>query len=116
MLLFRCLYVYVVLYCLDKIKTSLLFIFQLSTYIYTNCSWFLDQVMAITGDHTWGWLGSTEQFGRDTNPRDFTVIPKSQICDQKYKQSTQAAHCAIYANNDDKIFGIYNARAAVLVS
>lgn len=72
--------------------------------------------MSTTGDHTWGHLGSTEQFGRDAESNEFVVIPKSQIYDKKYVSSTQAAHCIIYAENNEKIFGIYNARAAILVS
>jgi len=71
--------------------------------------------MTSTGDRTWGWLGSTEQFGRDAEPDEFTVIPKSQIRDSKYASSTQAAHCLIYAENNEKIFGIYAARAAILM-
>lgn len=72
--------------------------------------------MTFTGDHTWGWLGSTEHFGRDSEPNEFQVIPVSQIHDEKYACSSQAAHCMIYAENNDKIFNIYYARAAVLVS
>lgn len=72
--------------------------------------------MTTTGDRTWGWLGSTEQFGRDAEPNEFIIIPKSQLHDEKYICSTQAAHCIIYAENSKKIFNIYNARAAILVS
>lgn len=72
--------------------------------------------MTTTGDCTWGWLGSTEQFGREAEPNEFIVIQKSQLQDEKYTCSTQAAHCVIYADNSEKIFGIYNARATVLVS
>lgn len=72
--------------------------------------------MSNTGDHTWGWLESTEQFGRDAEANEFTVIPKSQIYDEKYKQLPHAAHCAIYADNNTKLFNIYNLRAAILVS
>lgn len=72
--------------------------------------------MTSTGDYTWGWLGSTEQFGRDAEPNEFIVIPKSQIHDSKYACSTQAVHCLIYAENNEKIFGIYNPRATILVS
>lgn len=73
--------------------------------------------MTPNGDHTWGWLGSTEQFGRDAEPNEFTVIPKSQIHNAKYACSTRAVHCLIYAENtNEKIFEIYNPRAAILVS
>lgn len=74
------------------------------------------KAMSNTGDCTWGWLGSTEQFGRDAEPNEFIVIPKSQIYHKKYACSTQAAHCAIYADNNEKVFGIYNSRATILVS
>lgn len=77
---------------------------------------FLNLVMTSTGDRTWGWLGSTEQFGRDAEPNEFTIIPKSELHDDKYTCSTQAAHCVIYAESNEKIFDIYNARAAILVS
>lgn len=69
-----------------------------------------------TGDRTWGWLGNTEHFGREPDPREFIVIPKSQMNDEKYKCSTNAAHCMIYAENDEKIFNVYSPRAAILVS
>lgn len=72
--------------------------------------------MSTTGDRTWGWLGSTEHFGRIPEPQEFIVIPKLQIHDEKYAQSTQAAHCLIYAENNEKVFGIYNPRASILVS
>lgn len=73
--------------------------------------------MSSTGDCTWGWLGSTEQFGRDPEPNEFIIIPKSEIHDEKYARSTQATHCLIYADNsNERIFGIYNPRAAILVS
>lgn len=72
--------------------------------------------MTSTGDRTWGWLGSTEQFGRVPDPQEFIVIPKSQIHDEKYANSTQAAHCLVYAENNQKTFGIYNPRASILVS
>jgi len=68
-----------------------------------------------TGDYTWGWLGSTEHFGRVAEPNEFIVIPKSQIHDIKYAKSTHAAHCFIYAENNDKVFDIYNARATILM-
>lgn len=72
--------------------------------------------MTSNGDHTWGWLGSTEQFGRLPELNEFIVIPKSQIRDEKYACSTNAAHCLIYAENSEKVFGIYNPRATILVS
>jgi len=72
--------------------------------------------MTSTGDRTWGWLSDTEQFGRDAEPNEFKVIPKSQIQNNKYARSTQAVHCLIYAENNEKVFGIYNPRAAILVN
>ncbi|VVC35970.1 NUDIX hydrolase domain,NUDIX hydrolase domain-like,Zinc finger, C2CH-type,NUDIX hydrolase, conserved [Cinara cedri] len=81
----------------------------------TTSSYFENPIMSTTGDRTWGWLGSTEQFGRDAESNEFVVIPKSQLHNDKYTSSTQAAHCIIYAENEEKIFGIYNARAAVLM-
>lgn len=72
--------------------------------------------MSNTGDFTWGWLGSTEQFGRDAELNEFIVIPESKIHDEKYAHLTHATHCAIYADNDEKVFGIYNSRATILVS
>lgn len=72
--------------------------------------------MISNGDHTWGWLGSTEHFGRISELNEFIVIPKSQLQDEKYAYSTQAAHCLIYAENSKKIFNIYNPRATILVS
>ncbi|XP_025207964.1 uncharacterized protein LOC112603555 isoform X2 [Melanaphis sacchari] len=75
-----------------------------------------NSVMTSTGDRTWGWLGSTEGFGRLPEPNEFIVIPKSQIYNEKYTScSTQAAHCLIYAENDEKVFGIYNPRASILM-
>lgn len=73
-------------------------------------------VMTSTGDRTWGWLGSTEEFGRDAEPNEFEVICKSELLDKKYSCATQAAHCMIYAENTEKVFGIYNPRASILVS
>jgi len=73
-------------------------------------------VMNSTGDHTWGWLGSTEALGRLSEPNEFKVIPKSDINSEKYAGSTQAAHCLIYAENNEKVFDIYNPRATILVS
>lgn len=77
---------------------------------------FLTLVMTNTGDRTWGWLGSTEAFGRLPEPNEFIVIPKTQIYCDKYASSTQAAHCLIYAETSEKVFGIYNPRASILVS
>lgn len=74
-----------------------------------------NSVMTNTGDRTWGWLGSTEAFGRLPEPNEFIVIPKSQIYCEKYASSTQAAHCLIYAETDEKVFGIYNPRASILM-
>lgn len=71
--------------------------------------------MTSTGDRTWGWLGNTEEFGRDAEPNEFKVIPNSQILNEKYLCGTQAAHCMIYAENTEKVFGIYNPRATILV-
>ncbi|XP_022169522.1 uncharacterized protein LOC111033187 isoform X2 [Myzus persicae] len=74
-------------------------------------------VMTSTGDRTWGWLGSTEAFGRLPEPNEFIVIPKSDINKKKYKliSSTQAAHCLIYAENNERVFDIYNPRASILM-
>ncbi|XP_060854061.1 uncharacterized protein LOC132931956 [Rhopalosiphum padi] len=74
-----------------------------------------NSVMTSTGDRTWGWLGNTEAFGRLPEPNEFIVIPKSQISSEKYACSTQAAHCLIYAENNEKVFNIYNPRASILM-
>ncbi|XP_025405466.1 uncharacterized protein LOC112679758 isoform X2 [Sipha flava] len=72
-------------------------------------------MMTSNGDHTWGWLGSTEQFGRISELNEFIEIPKSQLQDEKYACFAQAAHCFIYAENSKKVFNIYHPRATILM-
>jgi hypothetical protein len=102
---------------LDKIKLTFV----------AKCTWakkkklifyicLLFSVMTSNGDHTWGWLGSTEQFGRISELNEFIEIPKSQLQDEKYACFAQAAHCFIYAENSKKVFNIYHPRATILVS
>ncbi|XP_060874361.1 uncharacterized protein LOC132948083 isoform X1 [Metopolophium dirhodum] len=74
-----------------------------------------NSVMTSTGDRTWGWLGSTEAFGRPPEPNEFIVIPKSEIHCEKYAGSNHAAHCFIYAENNERVFDIYNPRASILM-
>jgi hypothetical protein len=70
--------------------------------------------MADTGDGTWGHLADTEHFGRVS--RDYIVVPKADFDLPKYRGSTRAGHCMIYSRSEEKIFGIYTARAMILVS
>lgn len=69
-----------------------------------------------TGDRTWGHLASTEHFGRISNPQDYIEVEKENLKNDPYFNSTQASHCMIFARNDKKTFGVYNPRAAILVS
>ena len=67
-----------------------------------------------TGDGSWGYLADTEHFGREDS--NFLEVPKTDINLPKYCRRTQAGHCMIYAKTKENIFGIYSARAIVLVS
>lgn len=69
-----------------------------------------------TGDRTWGHLASTEHFGRITESSDYIQVDKENLENDPYYNSTQASHCMIFARNKTKTFGVYNPRAAVLVS
>lgn len=69
-----------------------------------------------TGDRTWGHLASTEHFGRITDSSDYIQVDKENLENDPYYNSTQASHCMIFARNNVKTFGVYNPRAAVLVS
>lgn len=69
-----------------------------------------------TGDRTWGHLASTEQYGRITDSSDYIQVDKENLENDPYYNSTQASHCMIFARNKTKTFGVYNPRAAVLVS
>ncbi|XP_050433906.1 U8 snoRNA-decapping enzyme-like isoform X2 [Adelges cooleyi] len=68
-----------------------------------------------TGDGTWGWLGVDEDLGREAEPNEFVRLPEDKINETKYKSLTNAAHCMVYAENSEKVFGIYKIRAAVLM-
>jgi hypothetical protein len=69
---------------------------------------------ADTGESTWGHLADTEHFGRVS--RNYVVVPKADLNLPKYRGSTRAGHCMIYSRSEERIFGIYSARAMVLVS
>jgi hypothetical protein len=69
---------------------------------------------ADTGDSTWGRLAHTEHFGRVS--RNYIVVPKADLNLPKYRGSTRAGHCMIYSRSEERIFGIYRARAMILVS
>ncbi|XP_050545294.1 U8 snoRNA-decapping enzyme-like [Daktulosphaira vitifoliae] len=68
-----------------------------------------------TGDCTWGWLLSTEEFGRETEFNEFIPLSEQEINKAEYKSLTNAAHCMIYAENDEMLFGIYKIRASILM-
>jgi hypothetical protein len=70
--------------------------------------------LADTGDRTWGYLADTEHFGRVS--RNYSVVPKADLDLPKYRGSTRAGHCMIYSRSEERIFGIYSARAMILVS
>jgi hypothetical protein len=70
--------------------------------------------VAGTGDSTWGHLAETEHFGRVS--RNYIVVPKSDLDLPKYRGSTRAGHCMIYSRSEERIFGVYSARAMILVS
>lgn len=73
-----------------------------------------------TGDRTWGssaWcLSATEHFGRPSpSESDYLLVTKDELKKPLYKECTQASHCMVFARNNEKIFGVYNPRAAVLM-
>lgn len=70
--------------------------------------------MADTGDRSWGHLADTEHFGRPCT--NYIIVPKADFDLPKYRRSTRAAHCMIYSRTEERIFGIYRARAMILVS
>lgn len=70
--------------------------------------------VADTGDRTWGHLADKEHFGRVS--RNYIVVPKADLDLPKYCGSTRAGHCMIYSRSEERIFGIYSARAVILVS
>lgn len=74
-----------------------------------------------TGDRTWGnsaWrLAATERFGRPSpSESDYVLVSKDELNKPLYRDCVQASHCMIFAKNNEKTFGVYNPRAAVLVS
>lgn len=69
-----------------------------------------------TGDRTWGHLARTEHYGRVTDPSDYILLTKDELKSEPYCSTAQASHCMVYAKNNVKTFGVYNPRAAVLVS
>lgn len=84
---------------------------------WTKPSTGLLKIMSLdTGDRTWGHLASTEQYGRITDSSDYIQVDKENLENDPYYNSTQASHCMIFARNKTKTFGVYNPRAAVLVS
>jgi hypothetical protein len=70
--------------------------------------------MADTGDGSWGHLEETEHFGRVCT--NYVLVPKVDLELPKYYGSTHAGHCMIYSRTEERIFGIYSARAVILVS
>lgn len=69
-----------------------------------------------TGDRTWGHLADTELFGRVSNLSDYIQLPTDALKDPQYQKCTQACHCMVFARNTARVFNVYSARAAVLVS
>lgn len=69
--------------------------------------------MADFGDGSWGHLAETEHFGRACT--NYILVPKADLCLPKYSGSTHAGHCLIFSRTEEKIFGIYAARAVILV-
>ncbi|KAJ9591617.1 hypothetical protein L9F63_001831 [Diploptera punctata] len=67
----------------------------------------------MNGDGSWGHLADTEHFGRECST--YIEIPKGDLNLPKYSEVTNAGHCMIYARSNDRIFGLYNARATVLM-
>jgi hypothetical protein len=70
--------------------------------------------MEDTGDGSWGHLEETEHFGRACT--NYEIVPKAGLELPKYCGSTHAGHCMIYSRTEERIFGIYTARAVILVS
>lgn len=69
-----------------------------------------------TGDLTWGNLEDTEVFGRSIDSEDIIQIPRDYQ-NLKLKVAYEASHALIFARDQiTKIFSIYSARAAILVS
>lgn len=69
-----------------------------------------------TGDLTWGNLEDTEIFGRSIDSEDIIQIPRDYQ-NLKLKVTYEASHALIFARDQmTKIFSIYSARAAILVS
>ncbi|PSN48637.1 U8 snoRNA-decapping enzyme [Blattella germanica] len=66
-----------------------------------------------TGDKSWGHLADTERYGRKSD--DYVTIPRSDLFKAQYKGLMHAAHCMIYSRTSDRIFGIYSARAIILM-
>lgn len=69
-----------------------------------------------TGDRMWGHLESTELFGRVSNSADYIQLSADALKDPQYCECVQACHCMIFARSTKRIFNLYSARAAVLVS
>ncbi|KAJ4439640.1 hypothetical protein ANN_07768 [Periplaneta americana] len=69
--------------------------------------------MANTGDRSWGHLADTEHFGRACT--NYIVIAKEDLDQPQYCGSTHAGHCMIYSRTNERIFGIYSARAVILM-
>jgi len=68
--------------------------------------------MADTGDITWG-RSADERHGRICS--DYIEVRKAHLDLPKYRDSVRAAQCMIYARTEEKIFGLYSARALILV-
>lgn len=69
--------------------------------------------MADIGDGSWGHLAETEHFGRVCT--NYVLVPKADLGLPKYCGSTHAGHCLIFSRTEEKIFGIYTARAVILM-
>lgn len=72
--------------------------------------------MSETGDRSWGHLADTELFGRSNGKCEYAIVSDDKSAEFSSSECTQAAHCMIYSKFSDKVFGIYNPRAAILVS
>ncbi|KAK7867726.1 hypothetical protein R5R35_002235 [Gryllus longicercus] len=71
--------------------------------------------MSNIDDGSWGHLADTEHFGRKTSSSDVRVISYNETTHPKYVNYTKAGHCMIYSKQNEKMFGLYDTRAAVLM-
>ena len=89
-----------------------------SHYLFSRCKIAKSRFImnSDSGDRTWGHLAETELFGRVSDSADHIEMSIDVLDKPQYHNCTHACHCMIFARNTERIFNVYCARAAILVS